>query len=150
MKYNSIISALVSARRKYPKYIGIVYNSIADINFESNFIQSIDQIPLSLESRSNTFYNTLIKSIIKEPTGLAYWIENTNATPDTFYDGFSLLRASTKESTTDDTIIHNLCQCPSTKQWLNEMILFINIYSEIIINISSVPFLLGSKNKAVN
>ena len=38
MKYNSMISAFVSARRKYPKYIGIVYDSIADINFESNFI----------------------------------------------------------------------------------------------------------------
>ena len=184
MKYNSIISAIVSARRKYPKYIGIVYNSIADINFESNFIQSIDQIPLSLESRSNTFYNTLIKSIIKEPTALAYWIENTNATPASFYESLSLIRASTKESmliefhykilhnflnvksnlfkwklinsplcdlcTTDDTIIHHLFQCPSTKQWLNEMILFINIYSEIRINVSIVQFLLGSKNKAVN
>ena len=68
MKYNSFISALLSAKRNNPDYIGIFYDSIADINFESNIIKPLDQKPLSLENRSIVFYDILIKSKRKKPT----------------------------------------------------------------------------------
>ena len=152
--------------------------------FWKQYHKTLDQKPLSLENRSKVFYYILIKSKRKEPTGMKYWIENLNATQDTFYDSLSLIRASTKESIllefhfkilnnflnvkanlfkwnlinspncescyTEDTVLHHLFQCPTTKQWLNEIVLFLNSYSELKINISGVQFLLGSKNQALN
>lgn len=185
MKYNSILSAIVSAKRQNSMYRYITYDDYTDINFESKVFKSINQNYIPFESKhSKVFYQEFIESISNEPTALTYWQTHTEITKENFFLSLSLIRASCKESKLiefhykilnnyvnvnsnlykwklkdsakcnscehEDSLLHNLLRCKYTREWINEMIEYLNSYAGIYVCFTEHEYIFGCKNPALN
>ena len=97
MKYNSLISAIVDARRHNIMYSSIKYNSDV-IDFERNIFLSFNDTNIPFHcGRSKLYYSEFVKHLSKEPTSIAYWQNNTGVPTKVFFQSLSLARASCKE-----------------------------------------------------
>ena len=98
MKYNSLVSAIISAKRNSLKYSAIKYNSDILIDFENINFLSLNDIHIPFQcGKSKLFYNEFIQYLSEKPTSIAYWQNNTEVSTKEFIQSLSLVRASCKE-----------------------------------------------------
>ena len=185
MKYNSLLSAIMAARRRYDRYKCISYNTYPNIHLDENTFDSINQNVISFEcGRSKVFYQEFVNKLSSIPTSLEYWLEHTTLTLNEFYSSLSLIRASCKESkliefhfkivnnylnvnrnlykwklkddpncafcSKEDSILHNLVRCKITQKWIEEMLIYINNFSDVYVYVTEKVYLFGTKDRAIN
>ena len=85
MKYYSLVSAIIYAKRNNLKHRAIKYNSDILIDFEKICLHSLNYIYIPLQcGKSKLFYNEFVKYMSEEPTSIAYWQNNTEVATKEF------------------------------------------------------------------
>ena len=98
MKYKSIVSVIIYAKRKSLKWSDIKYNRDILIDFENIHFLSLNDIHIPFQcGKSKLFYNEFIQYLSEKPTSIAYWQNNTEVSTKEFIQSLSLVRASCKE-----------------------------------------------------
>ena len=91
MKYNSLVSARMSARRHRLLYSSIKLSSDV-IGFESIVFLSFNYTSVPFHcGRSKLYYGEFITYLSKEPTNINYWQANTGVPTKVFFSRIYLL-----------------------------------------------------------